>query len=94
MTITLDAKRRLTVPLPLMAEARPGDVFVARFDAEEDTLTFRRLPPREDWLKVAALCPAEPKSEIRNPNRAQRDSPSNQFEERGKSEPIPPLRER
>lgn len=57
MTITLDAKRRLTVPLPLMRDAQPGDVFVARFDLEEDTLTFRRLPPREDWLKVVGLCP-------------------------------------
>lgn len=57
MTITLDAKRRLTVPLPLMRGAHPGDVFVARYDLEEDTLTFRRLPPREDWLKVVGLCP-------------------------------------
>lgn len=63
MTITLDAKRRLTVPLPLMP-ARPGDIFVARYDAEEDTLSFRRLPPREDWLKVAGLCPV---GEGRNP---------------------------
>ncbi|MBS0658639.1 MAG: hypothetical protein JSR82_10395 [Verrucomicrobia bacterium] len=57
MTITLDAKRRLTVPLPLMRGAQPGDIFVARYDLEEDTLTFRRLPPREDWLKVVGLCP-------------------------------------
>jgi hypothetical protein len=35
MVITLDAKRRLTVPAAL-APAQPGDYFDARFDAEED----------------------------------------------------------
>ena len=45
MIVTLDAKRRLTVPAGL-APASPGDYFDARFDAEEDALmadTVERL---------------------------------------------------
>ena len=34
MVVTLDAKRRLTVPAAL-APAKPGDYFDAHFDAEE-----------------------------------------------------------
>ena len=56
MIVTLDAKRRLTVPAAL-APASPGDYFEARFDAEEDTLVFRRLPSRESWLAVLKACP-------------------------------------
>ena len=56
MVITLDAKRRLTVPRTL-APASPGDHFEARFDAEEDSLVFRRLPSKEDWLAVLKECP-------------------------------------
>jgi hypothetical protein len=54
--ITLDAKRRLTVPRSL-APAAPGDHFEARFDAEDDSLVFRRLPARENWLAVLKACP-------------------------------------
>jgi hypothetical protein len=54
--LTLDAKRRLTVPASL-APARPGDHFEAEFHAEDDTLVFRRIPPREDWLAVLKSCP-------------------------------------
>jgi hypothetical protein len=54
--ITLDAKRRLTVPSTL-APASPGDYFDARFDAEEDAIVFRRLPAKEDWLAVLKACP-------------------------------------
>lgn len=57
--VTLDAKRRLTVPAAL-APAQPGDYFDARFDAEEDTLVFRRLAGREDWLAVLKACPVGP----------------------------------
>jgi hypothetical protein len=56
MIVTLDAKRRLTVPSTL-APASPGDYFDARFDAEEDAIVFRRLPVREDWLAVLKACP-------------------------------------
>ena len=56
MVITLDAKRRLTVPVAL-APAKPGDYFDARFDAEEDALVFRRLAGRENWLEVLKTCP-------------------------------------
>ena len=56
MIVTLDSKRRLTLPAALMP-ARPGQAFDARFDADEDALVFRRLPEKEDWLDVLAQCP-------------------------------------
>ena len=56
MIVTLDAKRRLTVPAAL-APTSPGDYFEAHFDAEEDTLIFRRLPAKENWLAVLKACP-------------------------------------
>src|ERR1700738_819253 len=59
MIVTLDAKRRLTVPAGL-APASPGDYFDARFDAEEDALVFRRLPGKENWLAVLKACPVSP----------------------------------
>ena len=59
MVITLDAKRRLTVPAAL-APAKPGDYFDAYFDVEEDTLVFRRLAGRESWLTVLKECPVSP----------------------------------
>ena len=59
MIVTLDAKRRLSVPAAL-APASPGDYFDARFDAEEDALVFRRLSGRENWLAVLKACPVGP----------------------------------
>ena len=56
MIVTLDAKRRLTVPAAL-APAAPGDYFDARFDADEDAIVFRRLAGKEDWLAVLKNCP-------------------------------------
>lgn len=56
MILTLDAKRRLTVPATL-APAEPGDHFAAEFDPEEDTLIFRRVATRDDWLEVLKACP-------------------------------------
>jgi hypothetical protein len=56
MILTLDAKRRLTVPASL-APAQPGDHFVAEFDPEEDTITFRRIARRSDWVAVLKACP-------------------------------------
>ncbi|MGH8699821.1 MAG: hypothetical protein ACREVR_01410 [Burkholderiales bacterium] len=56
MILTLDAKRRLTVPAAL-APASPGDAFEARFDAEENELVFRRIAGAGDWLAVMSECP-------------------------------------
>ncbi len=56
MIVTLDSRRRLTVPVAL-APAAPGDYFDARFDQEEDTLVFRRLATNPDWLTVLKECP-------------------------------------
>ena len=54
--VTLDAKRRLTIPATL-APAAPGDYFDAQFDADEDAIVFRRLAGKEDWLAVLRVCP-------------------------------------
>ena len=56
MILTLDAKRRLTVPAGL-APASPGDAFDARFDAEENEIVFRRIAGAGDWLAVLSECP-------------------------------------
>jgi len=56
MIVTLDAKRRLTVPMNL-APASPGDTFESWFDPEEDEIVFRRIKPDGDWLAVLAECP-------------------------------------
>jgi hypothetical protein len=56
MLLTLDAKRRLTVPKSL-APARPGDNFEAEFHPEDDTLVFRRIAAKGDWLAVLRECP-------------------------------------
>ena len=59
MVVTLDAKRRLTVPAAL-SSAKPGDYVDAHFDAEEDAIVFRRLGGRENWLAVLKACPVSP----------------------------------
>ena len=56
MILTLDAKRRLTVPTAL-APASPGDAFEARFDADENEIVFRRIAGVGDWLAVLRECP-------------------------------------
>ena len=56
MILTLDAKRRLTVPAGL-APTSPGDTFEARFDAEENEIVFRRIAGAGDWLAVLRECP-------------------------------------
>lgn len=56
MILTLDAKRRLTVPASL-APAKPGDHFEAEFDPEEDAIVFRRIARHADWLTVLKSCP-------------------------------------
>lgn len=54
--VTLDSKRRLTVPAGVMA-AEPGDHFLVDFDAEEDALVYRRIALETDWLEVLKDCP-------------------------------------
>jgi len=56
MVVILDAKRRLTIPVEL-APATPGDRFEAQFDADEDTVTFRRIKKKSGWLRVWKTCP-------------------------------------
>lgn len=56
MILTLDAKRRLTVPASL-APAQPGDHFKAEFDPEEDAIVFRRIARNANWLAVLKRCP-------------------------------------
>jgi hypothetical protein len=56
MIVTLDSKRRLTVPTSV-APASPGEYFDAQFDEEEDAIVFRRLAGKEDWLAVLKECP-------------------------------------
>jgi len=56
MVVTLDAKRRVSIPAAL-APASPGDQFDASFDPDEDVVTLRRIKRKKDWLKVLAECP-------------------------------------
>lgn len=56
MILTLDAKRRLTLPASLVS-AKPGDNFEAVFDPEEDAVIFRRLSKNTNWLSVLKGCP-------------------------------------
>ncbi len=56
MVVTLDAKRRLTVPASV-APADPGDAFEVAFDADEDAIVFRRLARNANWLAVLEQCP-------------------------------------
>jgi hypothetical protein len=56
--VTLDRKRRLTVPVAL-APAAPGDAFDAHFDEEQDAIVFRRLKTRRSWLAVLKACPVQ-----------------------------------
>ncbi len=58
MILTLDAKRRLTVPAAL-APTKPGDHFKAEFDPEEDAIVFRRIAKHADWLAVLKSCPVK-----------------------------------
>lgn len=58
MILTLDSKRRLTVPASL-APAKPGDHFKAEFDPEEDAIVFRRIAKDADWLAVLKRCPVK-----------------------------------
>lgn len=56
MIVTLDAKRRVSIPAAL-APATPGDQFEASFDAEDDVVFLRRLKRKPNWLAVWKQCP-------------------------------------
>jgi bifunctional DNA-binding transcriptional regulator/antitoxin component of YhaV-PrlF toxin-antitoxin module len=56
MILTMDAKRRLTVPAGLSA-AQPGDAFEVTIDADDDAIVFRRINRDRDWLAVLEQCP-------------------------------------
>jgi hypothetical protein len=56
MILTLDAKRRLTLPASLVP-AQPGDHFQAEFDPDEDAVVFRRIARNADWFNVLKACP-------------------------------------
>jgi bifunctional DNA-binding transcriptional regulator/antitoxin component of YhaV-PrlF toxin-antitoxin module len=56
MVVKLDSKRRLTLPKSL-SSAKPGDVFEVSFDQEEDTVIFKRVPKKKNWLEVLKSCP-------------------------------------
>jgi bifunctional DNA-binding transcriptional regulator/antitoxin component of YhaV-PrlF toxin-antitoxin module len=56
MIVTLDAKRRLSIPAKL-APANPGDQFDAFFDAEEDIVILRRVKRKLNWLDTWKKCP-------------------------------------
>ena len=56
MIVTLDAKRRFSIPAAL-APASPGDQFDATFDAEEDVVILHRVKRKTKWLEVWKKCP-------------------------------------
>ena len=56
MIVTLDAKRRVSIPAKL-APSSPGDQFEASFDPEDDVVTLRRLKRKSNWLEVWKQCP-------------------------------------
>jgi hypothetical protein len=56
MIVTLDDKRRVSIPAAL-APATPGDQFDASFDSQDDVVTLRRIAKKPDWLEVLKACP-------------------------------------
>ena len=56
MIVTLDAKRRVSIPAAL-APAAPGDQFDASFDAEDDVVMLRRIKRKSNWLEIWKQCP-------------------------------------
>lgn len=58
MIVTLDDKRRVSIPVAL-APAAPGDQFDASFDPEEDVVILRRIKRKTGWLEVWKQCPVK-----------------------------------
>ena len=58
MIVTLDAKRRVSIPAAL-APAHPGDQFDARYDQDDDVIILRPILRKKDWLEVLKQCPVQ-----------------------------------
>ncbi len=56
MVLTLDAKRRLTLPKKLVS-VESGDCFDAFYDSDDQVIIFRKLPAKANWLKILKSCP-------------------------------------
>jgi len=56
MIVTLDSKRRLTVPKALV-KTQPGEHFEALYDEDEDKIVLRRVRRKLNWLEVWKQCP-------------------------------------
>jgi hypothetical protein len=56
MIVTLDAKRRLTVPTALV-KTSPGEHFEALYYEDDDIITLRRVKRKLNWLEVLKQCP-------------------------------------
>jgi hypothetical protein len=56
MIVTVDAKRRVSIPAAL-APTTPGDRFDARFDPDDDVVILRRVKRKTNWLDVWKQCP-------------------------------------
>lgn len=56
MIVTLDDKRRVSIPMAL-APTTPGDRFEASFDPEDDVVILRRIKRKANWLEVWKQCP-------------------------------------
>jgi hypothetical protein len=54
--VTLDSKRRVSIPAAL-APTAPGDQFDASFDPDDDVVLLRRLKRKPNWLEVWKQCP-------------------------------------
>ena len=53
---SVSAGGNVVVTAGYTAPTVPGDYFEAKFDAEEDTLVFRRIATNKDWLAVLKEC--------------------------------------
>jgi len=56
MIVTLDVKRRFSIPAKLAA-ANPGGQFDVTIDTEEDAVILRRVPAKKRWVDVMKACP-------------------------------------
>jgi hypothetical protein len=56
MIVTVDAKRRVSIPAAL-APTAPGDQFDASFDPDDDVVILRRIKRKSNWLEVWKQCP-------------------------------------
>ena len=57
MTVKMDQKRRLSIPVELAAQLKPGDHFTAIVDLEQGEIIFRRINPKSNWVELFKQCP-------------------------------------